>query len=57
MTVEESLCSEFKSFCDTYDYEHLSADELYLELLEIDVPQSHLDYLKNFIQRWDEANF
>jgi hypothetical protein len=57
--VLANLCDELRSFCDAYNFERMSACDLWMTLPDggIDGGLSKLqgEYLENFIARWDLA--
>ena len=50
------LSDELNAFLDAYGYEHESADEVLHRLCDASPRNDlHIDYLMNFIARWDLA--
>ena len=49
----DNLTNEYEIWLDANGYTLMSADELLLE--NLDMPQHHVAWLLDFIQRWDDA--
>jgi hypothetical protein len=54
MDTEKSLCDELRNYCTANNLPYLSADELLVELLSVDVRnEANIAWVRDFIRRWN----
>jgi hypothetical protein len=51
----QDLINEYDAWLNAYSYPAMSADELLFAAPHLLMPQDHVAWLLDFIQRWDAA--